>query len=106
MEDPVAYLWAFPREDFELWRCLEGDPRGIETFEDYAAHLVARHRDLESRGKTVVFVRLRAAEMISQLAHRGLSYSWAARAFVLQAARDEFKHLQPRQCDRRKFVGQ
>ena len=96
MEDPVAYLWLFPSTDFAGWKSLEHEQTAIKTYEDYVSYQASRRVDLQRRGKKVVLVRLALESMIEELSNRNLSYSTAARAFVLQAAHNS--HLSNGPC--------
>lgn len=86
MREPIAYLWMFPREDFERWQTLSGSDRTLESYDEYIAELASCHQNLLARGRTVVRVRMSFDSMLAELANRKLPNERSCRAFVLQAA--------------------
>ena len=81
MPDPTITLWLFPREDFDAWAELVGEPI-VANYDEYLNMLVAMQADQERQGRTVVRVDLTVAEMKKQLAARGLENTPDGRAAV------------------------
>ncbi len=92
MNEPLAItLWLFPREDFDAWANLVGEPI-VSTYGEYLNILVALQADQERQGRVVVRVDLSVDEMKKQLAARGLENTTDGRAAVTALIHTEGKH--------------